>query len=203
MYFDVDNSTHYRTKSHELPLLMIANRKAIKETSMYELLMPLIEDLKKLEVCFTPFIYESNFQKHGLRIPSRDIILKVRLAFVVGDNLGVAELLGFKQCFNQYFICRFCGATDNEIKKESLISEKELNIKKSISLSEALARRDFGLSRISKFSELDINIFALAPPDFFHDLIEGILGTITSPDTTVLLLYKSSIIQLRLTLFYY
>ncbi|KAH7644269.1 hypothetical protein HUG17_6631 [Dermatophagoides farinae] len=177
MYFDVDNSTHYRTKSHELPLLMIANRKAIKETSMYELLMPLIEDLKKLEVCFTPFIYESNFQKHGLRIPSRDIILKVRLAFVVGDNLGVAELLGFKQCFNQYFICS--------------------------SLSEALARRDFGLSRISKFSELDINIFALAPPDFFHDLIEGILGTITSPDTTVLLLYKSSIIQLRLTLFYY
>ncbi|KAH9528820.1 hypothetical protein DERF_002736 [Dermatophagoides farinae] len=168
MYFDVDNSTHYRTKSHELPLLMIANRKAIKETSMNELLMPLIEDLKKLE-------------KHGLRIPSRGIILKVRLAFVVGDNLGVAELLGFKQCFNQYFICRFCGATDNEIKNESLISEKELNIKKSISLSEALARREFGLSRISKFSELrNINIFALAPPDFFHDLIEGILGTITS-----------------------
>ncbi|KAH9506801.1 hypothetical protein DERF_011516 [Dermatophagoides farinae] len=50
-------------------------------------------------------------QKHGLRIASRVILLKVRLAFVVGDNLAVDELLGFKQCCNQYFICRFCGAT--------------------------------------------------------------------------------------------
>ncbi|KAH9412623.1 hypothetical protein DERP_006586 [Dermatophagoides pteronyssinus] len=56
---------------------------------MDEILSPLIKDLLKL----------ARFRCGIISIEDSGITLKVRLAFVIGDNLGVNELLGFKQCY--------------------------------------------------------------------------------------------------------
>ena len=53
LYMDVDNGDRYRTKSEDIPALLICNRKTIKQTSMDEILSPLIKDLLKLEVCLS------------------------------------------------------------------------------------------------------------------------------------------------------
>ncbi|KAH7638916.1 hypothetical protein HUG17_2949 [Dermatophagoides farinae] len=117
--------TKYKTKSEDFPglwveiakmkiALLLANLNTIKATSIRQILSPLVSDLKRLE-------------DRGLFIRERGITIKVRLAFVIGDNLGVSELLGFKQNFSTHFVCRFCGATYREYKDHSVIS-KPLNI---------------------------------------------------------------------------
>ncbi|KAH9522761.1 hypothetical protein DERF_006320 [Dermatophagoides farinae] len=150
--------TKYKTKSEDFPglwveiakmkiALLLANLNTIKATSIRQILSPLVSDLKRLE-------------DRGLFIRERGITIKVRLAFVIGDNLGVSEL--------------FCGATYREYKDHSVIS-KPLNIH-TINYSEArLNPGKYGIMRSSEFFKLNCNLFTLAPPDLFHDIQEGIL----------------------------
>ena len=121
LYLDSDNTAKYRTKSEDFPglwveiakmkiALLLANLNTIKATSIRQILSPLVSDLKRLEVCFCKviiiFFNNFDFQDRGLFIRERGITIKVRLAFVIGDNLGVSELLKFKQNFSTHFVCR-------------------------------------------------------------------------------------------------
>ena len=108
------------------------------------------------------------------------------LSFVLGDNLGVAELLGFKQSFSRCLVCRYCGATHQEI-NESVIADRQLNLFKSINLEEEYAsmknpkyKSGLGLKRSSSLIKTGVSIFKVSPPDVFHDIAEGILPTICS-----------------------
>ncbi|KAH9516823.1 hypothetical protein DERF_007541 [Dermatophagoides farinae] len=165
LYLDTDNSTKYRSKSEDFPAVLLANRKTIKATSIQQILSPLVSDLKRLE-------------DRGLFVLERGITIKVRLAYVIGDNLGVSELLGFKQNFSTHFVCRFCGATYQENQDLPVIS-RPLNIN-TIEYSEArLSPGRYGIMRSSEFFKLNCNLFKLAPPDLFHDIQEGILTDVT------------------------
>lgn len=63
VYLDIDNLAHYHTKVHDLPLVLIANRMAIKECSMDSVLAPLVADLKSLEVCVVFVMNNANVTK--------------------------------------------------------------------------------------------------------------------------------------------
>ncbi|OTF76028.1 hypothetical protein BLA29_002122 [Euroglyphus maynei] len=138
-------------------------------------LKPLIEELKSFEQC-------------GIHIEKFNLDLPIKLAFVIGDNLSVSELLGFKQTFGPYFICRYCKARYDQIKKKD-VHVKELHLNYTISdevlgteiekiTSNKQYKSPYGIMFPSPFLKLDINIFQISPPDIFHDLIEGPLSNI-------------------------
>ncbi|XP_075587727.1 uncharacterized protein LOC142597569 [Dermatophagoides farinae] len=71
-------------------------------SDLYEVFSPLRRDLKKL-------------MENGLAVHRNGIEIKlgVCLAFVLGDNLGVCELLEMSRNFSKGFMCRYCGLTNN------------------------------------------------------------------------------------------
>ncbi|KAH9506494.1 hypothetical protein DERF_011223 [Dermatophagoides farinae] len=69
-------------------------------SDLYEVFSPLRRDLKKL-------------MENGLAVQRNGVEIKlgVCLAFVLGDNLGVCELLVMSRNFSKGFMCRYCGLT--------------------------------------------------------------------------------------------
>ncbi|KAH9426986.1 hypothetical protein DERP_011655 [Dermatophagoides pteronyssinus] len=50
----------------------------------------------------------TSLQKYGILIAKFNLEMPAKLIFIIGDNLSVAELLGFKQTFGPNFVCRYC-----------------------------------------------------------------------------------------------
>ena len=96
---------------------------------------------------------------------------------MIGDNLGVNELLGFKQSFANYFVCRMCGAT-KQVLQDRPIAGHSLHIHTSNNADARDNPEKFGIGRETIFTILNCNLFKLAPPDLFHDILEGILPDI-------------------------
>ncbi|KAJ6215354.1 hypothetical protein RDWZM_009854 [Blomia tropicalis] len=138
------------------------------------ILRPLIEDIIRLKEVGIKFSYRG-----------QEITIPVELAYVIGDNLAINELLGLKQSFASGFICRYCSAKKDKSSGQ-FDSTNELNIYKAINYDGELLRLDeihnykspFGIAKRSGFSLIPKDIFKIAPPDTMHDILEGILPDI-------------------------
>uniref|UniRef100_A0A6P6XYD9 Uncharacterized protein LOC113792503 n=1 Tax=Dermatophagoides pteronyssinus TaxID=6956 RepID=A0A6P6XYD9_DERPT len=173
-YMDIDCPIELRQKSRSIPFVILAERnKNLKSENLVLVLKPFIDELLILQFYLEKF----------------DIELPVKLAFIIGDNLSVAELLGFKQTFGPGFICRYCQHTYKQIKNPEIRCSNPLNI----TLSDEVLRTEidkvksnknhkstFGIKYPSPFLHMDLNIFKISPPDVFHDFTEGVLATLLS-----------------------
>nr|XP_027195986.1 uncharacterized protein LOC113790509 [Dermatophagoides pteronyssinus] len=151
-----------------MPLVVLCDRSKVKD--LHQVFGPVRRDLKKL-------------MENGLTMIHKgvEIKLEVRLAFLLGDNLGVCEMLGMKRTFSSGFICRYCGLTNNEL-KTGIYETRSLNIYRSkqfyedelkLVMSSTRYSCKFGITSRSCLSNLDLNIFQISPPDIFHDGSEG------------------------------
>lgn len=88
---------HMVSKLEFFFLFALSNTLDRKQFSKAIVLSKLIDELKYLEI-------------HGVEINSNGQEVKIffKLGLVIGDNLGVHEMLGFSESFNTLHFCRFC-----------------------------------------------------------------------------------------------
>ncbi|XP_075591552.1 uncharacterized protein LOC124497686 [Dermatophagoides farinae] len=186
-HLDIDNPTKWKTKADSIPsVLMVERSSSLKATGLKIILEPMFEDLKHLA-------------QNGIYFRNHNTTLLVQLAYVIGDNLSVAELLGFKRTFGKYLTCRYCSATRAEIEAPDFFSlprrQENFLLPPSILSNEIdqiktnkQYKSPFGIKFPSPFLDLGMNIFKISPPDIFHDFLEGVL-----PDVVQVIAQKSGI----------
>ena len=153
-------------------LLMIFYEKLLRKHSWARLLEPLMTELTELEtqgLCFDS----------GIKIP-------VRLAAVLGDNLGVHSIAGLSTSFHGgAMMCRHCLGTKDEIQQKTAVTDFELRTRDEydakIRLLEELNYEEnmclaFGIKRPCPFNGLaEFHCMTSLPPDLMHDLLEGVV----------------------------
>ena len=73
---------------------------------------PIVEELKELDSVGTDVkVFLKNGSSHIMNI-------RTVLASLVGDNLGVYEMLGYTKTFGLGFICRICGSNHERIQTD-------------------------------------------------------------------------------------
>ena len=76
-------------------LVSLFHAQDAKRYRINEILQPLLKDLKILETT-------------GIAAPFAEVSVRVTLAQITGDNLGMHSILGFVESFSATHFCRFC-----------------------------------------------------------------------------------------------
>lgn len=129
------------------------------------ILAPLVEDLKLLEAT-------------GLQINCENFrgVVKVALAQVIGDNLGIHSLFGFAQGFTANHLCRKCRIHRNEIRNQTVQDDNQLRNEQNY--EEDLQANNLPLTGVRTsclLNELQsFHVVLNYAPDIMHDMLEGI-----------------------------
>ena len=104
-----------RLKRDDIFVIAIAKRSNMKNlnVTVNDILRPIIDELHELEFVETQIMM---FLKNK---SSKTVSIRAVLASLVGDNLGIYELLGYVQTFGLGFTCRFCGTDYSTIQTET------------------------------------------------------------------------------------
>lgn len=171
----VDVPFHRRMHQNQIELLMMIDRKKVElldiDDPLPALFAPLTEDLAQL-------------MNDGLQLEfnGQRFTVKVVITSILGDNLGIYELLGKSCCFNSNsFICRYCHAFGNS--KRNAV-ENTQNI--SIGMNLVTGQEDENFLSLGQhavrtfpFEGLPgINKWNVAAPDIMHDVSEGTMPQI-------------------------
>lgn len=141
----------------------------IKQYGYDKVLEPLIRDLVYLET-------------KGVFVQGLGSYVKGTILYVSADNLGAHSLAGYQESFNVEKCCRFCLANRVDIQKYDVRSgtftlrtptlfDEAVNVLKTTDAScvDGL-KKDCPLRRLAHFHPAKG-----FPPDFLHDLLEGIV----------------------------
>ena len=97
-----------RVRSNDIELILCVNRKKMMTGYMNNR----DEALRAFFFKFKSDLEELHNNGINIRIGSEKVNVKVNIASISGDNLGIYELLGFKMSFHpNSFGCRFCPET--------------------------------------------------------------------------------------------
>ncbi|XP_063763029.1 uncharacterized protein LOC134880193 [Eleginops maclovinus] len=141
----------------------------IKQYGYSKVLEPLIRDLQHLETT-------------GVFVKRLGSCVKGTVLYVSADNLGAHSLAGYQESFNVEKFCRFCLANLKDIQHHDVRSgaftlrtpelfDEAINVLNTTNASCVHGlKRDCPLSRLAHFHP--VKGF---PPDFLHDLLEGIV----------------------------
>ncbi|PIK52380.1 hypothetical protein BSL78_10692 [Apostichopus japonicus] len=150
---------------NNIHLLALVKSAILSEYGMDTVLYQIKEDLHVL--------YE-----HGLELNCPDYagIVKPKLFQVIGDNLGLHNMLGFAGSFSANYYCRFCKV--HRMRAEILLQEECNLLRNKISYETDIAENNLsttGLSRSSVLNELPYyHVLENASVDVMHDIFEGI-----------------------------
>ena len=156
----------YQASLNNILLAACAKRKVVNKYGIDSVLSAIVDDLQVLE-------------KEGLEISSTDFkgIVKPVLFQVIGDNLGLHELLGFVGSFSANYPCRFCKAPKEIIRRQLTPDSALLRSKETF--HEDLALDDTsrtGMKRSSELNNLEqFHVSENYAPDITHDFLEGIM----------------------------
>ncbi len=138
----------------------------VQKYGMDMVLHALVADLKRLEAA-------------GLQISCASFrgIVKPVLFQVIGDNLGLHQMLGFTQGFTANFPCRFCKADRHLVREQ--FREDPLLLRNEVNFAEDLLMDNVSLTGIKRDSSLNqipsFHVTRNYAPDIMHDFDEGIL----------------------------
>ena len=148
-------------------LVALYNAGDVKTYGFDPILQPLVDDIKDLE-------------KNGLHITT-DVFegtVKVGIAQVTGDNLGVNGILGFVESFISHYFCRNCKMHIAEMPR-ALIAIYQLN-RTYANYCEDLEANDptsTGVKASCLLNNLEhFHVTTNYVPDVMHDLLEGVCG---------------------------
>ena len=141
----------------------------IKQYGYSKVLEPLIRDLEHLE-------------KTGVFVKRLGSCIKGTVIYVSADNLGAHSLAGYQESFNVDKFCRFCLASLKDIQQHDVRSgafilrtpelfDEAINVLHTTDAScvDGL-KRECPLNRLAHFHPAKG-----FPPDFLHDVLEGIV----------------------------
>ncbi|KAL7292930.1 hypothetical protein TKK_0013383 [Trichogramma kaykai] len=128
---------------------------------------------------FDDLIKELNFlATHGIQInvQGRNYNVKFRLVLIVGDNLGLNQILGFVDCFNSDYFCRICKVTAEECHK--LVSEDVSKLRNLENYETDVKEKNSLMTGIKEpccfngvnYYHVTKNVFL----DVLHDYLEGV-----------------------------
>lgn len=124
---------------------------------------PIVEEIKTLEC-------------DGIEIEANNSIYKIYpvLGLVLGDNLGVKNLLGFGKSFNISKYCRLCDRTKTELRKDLT----ESTLRSVAQYNEDVLKNDYqstGVKQYTIFNEISsFHAVTNFSADVMHDIFEGI-----------------------------
>ena len=165
-------------------LLMTFYEGLLKKHSWAQLLEPLIEELSELE-------REGICLESGTTVP-------VRLAAVLGDNLGVHSIGGFSTAFSGgAMMCRHCLGSKEDIQHKTTEKDFQPRTREEYATKMRLLEdcdfdekmcSAFGLKRPCPFDSLkEFHCMTSMPPDVMHDLLEGVIPSTISLVTSKLI----------------
>lgn len=166
----VDVPFHRRMHQNQIELLMMIDRKKVTTLNIDDPLPALFSPLKQDLV---------ELMNDGLQVEFKGqrFTVQVVITSILGDNLGIYELLGRSCSFNSNsFVCRYCHAYGNS-KRDAV--ENTQNI--SIGMNLVTGQEDGSFLSLGQhtvrtfpFAGLsDINQWNIAAPDIMHDVNEG------------------------------
>lgn len=129
---------------------------------------------------FRPLINELQIlEKSGLIIKN-GIQIYIKYALVIEDNLGVHEICGFIKSFVANYPCRFCKASLNQIRYQT-VEDKQL-LRTVNEYANDLQKNDVfitGLTEICVWNQLDsFHVLQNMSCDIMHDVFEGVCDMI-------------------------
>ncbi|KAG5268668.1 hypothetical protein AALO_G00215090, partial [Alosa alosa] len=170
VYWVVANlPARHRSALSSVYLALLCKTDHIRSYGYTRVLEPLIKDLKHLETV-------------GLFVERFACNVKGTVLYVAADNLAAHGLGGFQESFNVDKFCRFCLASRKDIQTSDVTSgnfvlrscESFDEAVKVLSHSEAECvdgiKRDCPLNQLTGFHTCQG-----FPPDFLHDVLEGIV----------------------------
>jgi hypothetical protein len=183
-----------RSTFKAINLVAISRNTTVKQFGLNVLLRPLVDDKKKLE--------------EGVLMNISGIYRIVRgsLSAVIAENLGSHQIGCFKIGFSKGFRkCRFCLAVDDDIQcgfrdnqfisRDKIQHEQHCDGLSLESIKEHLERL-YGVTGTSILNELShFHVIGGLPPDFMHDILEGILPLVISK--VIMYCIKSNFFSLK------
>ncbi|KAF6216244.1 hypothetical protein GE061_000584 [Apolygus lucorum] len=113
-----------------------------------------------------------------LNLPGRKTVIKFALGCLVGDNLGLNDILGFTTSFSAIRCCRLCRATKNQFSQ--LTVEDESLMRNSVNYQQDYEKwekgeTDTGIVGDNVWEKLDnFSIDNKVSVDLMHDMYEGV-----------------------------
>ncbi|XP_051163764.1 uncharacterized protein LOC127283123 [Leptopilina boulardi] len=166
-YWMHDNvSPAHRSQLKFINLCGIVSNPNVNIYGMNMILQHLVNDFKKLE--------------DGLALADGEVIYGT-LSTILGDNLGIQKLCGFRDSFSALHPCRVCNATMDQIKimcteDASLIRSQEEHARQVQEIEDAIDERSkaalrtrYGINRITVLTEIESFDPTVTPPDLTHD----------------------------------
>ena len=148
-------------------LISMFNAGDVKTYGYDPILQPLVNDIQSLE-------------QDGLSIAT-DIFegtVKVSIAQVAGDNLGVNGILGYVECFVSNHFCRHCRLHRHEMRVA--LSAQVDQLRNVQNYEEDLRRNnatDTGIKASCLLNDVEnFHVSTNYAPDVMHDLLEGVCG---------------------------
>lgn len=127
---------------------------------------------------FTPLIKQlNNLQNVGIFVnhPQYNKVLIVT-ALILGDNLGLNQILGFTESFNANFYCRFCRCNKNTTR--DLCVQKDEFIRNKINYTQDVNLYNVKLTGIKEtciFNDIEnFHVTDNFSVDIMHDILEGV-----------------------------
>jgi len=172
VYFTLGNlSAKHRSRVDQMQLVLLAMEKDVKKFGIEKVFERVIQDLIKLEIS-------------GIEVDA--VKYDVRVAVIIGDNLGSHSIGGFLENFSatEYF-CRYCEISRTEFQAGQVMpkfhqlrtSESYAGNVEELKRNETL-RSVKGVKRDSSFNKLtDFHVCNPGlPPCLGHDLFEGVVN---------------------------
>lgn len=156
----------YQSNLNNILVAACCRRKIVDKCGIDEVSSSIVDDLLLME-------------EKGLEISCVEFTGTVLpfLFQVIGDNLGIHELLGYVGSFSANFPCRFCKAP-KEIVHEQLEEDTSL-LRNKNTFEEDLSMGDAsktGLKRSSELNRLECyHTSQNYAPDTMHDFLEGVM----------------------------
>lgn len=94
-----------------IPVLLPAFQSKLENIFLFVLFNTLDRQVFGNNMIFSKVIEELDYlQKEGILIQQGTKLIRLYfvLALITGDNLGLDSILGFTECFNATYFCRFC-----------------------------------------------------------------------------------------------
>lgn len=160
----------YRSSLSSIYLALLCKSVDVKTFGYKRIVEPLLRDLQLLE-------------NQGVYISRLGTSVRGTVLYVSSDNLGARSFAGFQESFNVDKFCRFCLASRSDIQRVpvrsgsfSLRTKESYNanvskLKENVKLKSADGvKNECVLNKLSYF-----HCITGFPPDFLHDVLEGIV----------------------------
>lgn len=134
-----------------------------------------------------------------LKVKDQFIRVKFQLVLILGDNLGLNQILSFMDSFNSEHFCRMCRATYKEC--QEMCTEDEKILRNRSNYEEDLKGLKNGIKEECIFHKVTgFHVTENLIVDFMHDLLEGVCSYIMKDLVHTFVFIKINILLFKLSI---